>query len=471
MATQCDIGLFGGNNARLDAHNSIIGSVYSGSGNSNVTSTYTGGTTTNKVGNSGIGNTGDFYRYDEIKLLNADGTIKATLPIEQAKSPIITNDKIYLLSGSSSALSGGTYIYFNGDDINNIRFGYGQNDQSITKVTATAPVTADKIGTFKNGVLRDQEQIVMGALYSIPAGESYAKITGKVSGQGTVDGYSIFSNYYLVGKEATFTAEALPGFAFMGYYDVTEELGQPKNIYLSSNLSYTFKVAATDDNLILEARFVTATEAEVFFTTYGGTMTGGGFAVSVANQVYKCTFSDGWKTKGPIPTYTDGGSFVAWYSDPTFQTVATFTDGTIKNYYAKVTDSITYTFKDDTGAEITAASVTNQNAGTYTRNVGIIFAPPTLANYFFVGWQYADGTSLVGLGQTDTGAKAVVGVFKQRTISFAGLDGATPNAISPLKVTGQAQNIASATKGGFIFDGWSFIINAKNYKIASTALQ
>ncbi|MEG1536468.1 MAG: hypothetical protein RR416_05830, partial [Clostridia bacterium] len=94
-ATQSDIGIVNNSNCTLNAHNSIIGAVYN-SNSTNVTSTYTGGSTTNKTGNSGIGNTGDFYRYDEINILDANGNITSKLPKEQAQSPIITDDKIYL---------------------------------------------------------------------------------------------------------------------------------------------------------------------------------------------------------------------------------------------------------------------------------------------------------------------------------------------------------------------------------------
>ncbi|MEG2541392.1 MAG: hypothetical protein RSB59_06470, partial [Clostridia bacterium] len=197
VATPCDIAFYKSGDAP-DAHNSIIGSVYN-SDSRDVTSTYVGGATTNKVGN--LAN--DFYRYDEINLLAADGTVWATLP--NAKSPIITDDKIYLFAGTSTALSGGEYVYFNGDDINNIRFGHGIEGAAITTVVGS-PTIADKITLFKNGVARDQSQIVMGALYSIPPNERYAKITGHVAGEGSVDGYSIFHNYYLVGKDATFVA-------------------------------------------------------------------------------------------------------------------------------------------------------------------------------------------------------------------------------------------------------------------------
>ncbi|MEG1646875.1 MAG: YDG domain-containing protein, partial [Clostridia bacterium] len=302
-------------------------------------------------------------------------------------------------------------------------------------------------------------------LYSIPANERYAKITGKVSGEGTVDGYSIFHNYYLVGENATFVAAANAGYAFMGYYDVTPAVsgGVAKNDYLSSDLSYTFTVAS-DADLVLEARFVTAGEAEVFFTTYGGTMAG--FDVSVVNQVYKKVYDANWKNTKPQPIYNDGGNFIKWYSDSTFKTEATFINGNIKNYYAKVEDSITYTFKDNANTPITA-TVTNVNPTIYVRNVETIFSAPTLTNYFFVEWRNSTGNPIVKLGQTAKGTQAMVGIFRQRTISFDGLAGATPNAIDTLKITGQAQTLQSVAKAGFTFDGWSFAINGVKYTIAS----
>ncbi|MEG1646874.1 MAG: hypothetical protein RR374_05870, partial [Clostridia bacterium] len=156
VATPCDVGFYASGQGP-DVHNSIIGSVYN-SNSTDVTATYTGGSTTNKVGNIN----GDFYRYDEINLLDAGGNITATLP--NAKSPIITNDKIYLLADTSTALSGGAYVYFNGDDINNIRLGYGTDDSAINTVVGS-PTAGDKITLFKNSVQRDQTDIVMGALF------------------------------------------------------------------------------------------------------------------------------------------------------------------------------------------------------------------------------------------------------------------------------------------------------------------
>ncbi|MEG1609326.1 MAG: hypothetical protein RR348_05605, partial [Clostridia bacterium] len=389
-----------------------------------VTSTYVGGATTNKVGN--LAN--DFYRYDEINLLAADGTVWATLP--NAKSPIITDDKIYLFAGTSTALSGGEYVYFNGDDINNIRFGHGIEGAAITTVVGS-PTIADKITLFKNGVARDQPQIVMGALYSIPPNERYAKITGQVAGEGSVDGYSIFHNYYLVGKDATFVAAANHGYAFMGYYDVTARpSGQTGGgAYLSSNLSYTFNVKS-DADLVLEARFVSSSDVSVYFTTYGGAMQG--FLVDVESQVYKNAYDISWAATAPKPTYTDSGKFVKWYSDSTFKTVATFTDRSIKNYYAKVTDSITYTFKDDANASITG--VTNSNLNTHVRNEEMIFAQPTFPNYIFVEWRDSQDKPITKLEQTAKGAQAITGVFRQRTISFEGLMGASPDTIASIKI-------------------------------------
>ncbi|MEG2273970.1 MAG: YDG domain-containing protein, partial [Clostridia bacterium] len=464
--TQCDIGLYGGSSATLDAHNSIIGSVYSGTSSTNVTSTYTDGSTTNKTGNSGIGNTGDFYRYESINILNPDGTVKTTLDEAKAKSPIITDDKIYLLAGNSSALSGGAYIYFDGADIDNIKFGYGPNDQSITRVKGE-PTTADKITLFKNGVERNQQNIVMGALYSIPAGEEYVKITGTVKGEGTVEGRSIYPNYYLVGRKATFTAEAKTGFAFEGYYDVTPVSGSsPKNKFLSTDLAFTFEVKKADDNMILEARFVNASDSAVVFTTYGGAMTSG-YTATVSNQVYKHAYVADWANNKPTPTYASGGTFVDWYSDSTFTTLATFANANTKNYYAKVTDNITYNFKDDKNNAITSG-VTNpsENAAIYVRNVGITFAQPTLANYFFVGWKDATNATITGLDQTATGAKTITGVFKQRTISF-NMNGATSSQISPMSVTGGEQTLATPTKTSMFFGGWSFVANGTAYTIQS----
>ncbi|MEG1536608.1 MAG: YDG domain-containing protein, partial [Clostridia bacterium] len=79
----------------------------------------------------------------------------------------------------------------------------------------------------------------------------------------------------------------------------------------------------------------------------------------------------------------------------------------------------------------------------------------------------ATNATITGLDQTATGDKVITGVFKQRTISFAGLTGATPSVIAPLSVTGAEQALATPTKTSMFFGGWSFVANGTAYTIQS----